>query len=393
MKIAIIHYAEPVSRDKGFVLTRYASLARQLLENNIKVTRFFSSFNHRSRKYRNFGNYKDKYGHHIKINTPSYINSKGLKRLIFLRIFKKKIINELSKSKIKYDLFVIGCPMPGIASAVRKHFPEAKIVTDLRDFWPDVQISSATGIKKSIYKIFGYFFKKATINDLLSSNKIVTLSDTYAHKIKKICKLKFLPKVIPLGSISIKNNQRYLNSKNNKNGVLFVGSLNDLFDFDKLFKTWSLFEKKYPEIAKKNKLTIIGYGNYYNWIKKKSKKLKFIKITGHLPQKKVLNFMIKSKIAIILYKKNNFLTLPNKLFEFAAAGLPILSNWSGDALNNFTFNCKTDKINSIALKLKMILTNKSKLKSANFGALKFSRKFSQYQSSLEFKKIIYDLLK
>ena len=58
MKVAIIHYAEPVSKDDGFVTTRYSSVAKCLLENNFKVTRYFPSFDHRSRKFRKFGNYK-----------------------------------------------------------------------------------------------------------------------------------------------------------------------------------------------------------------------------------------------------------------------------------------------------------------------------------------------
>ena len=143
MKVAIIHYAEPVSLDEGFVITRYASLAKCLLKDEIKVTRYFPSFNHRSRKFRKFRSYKDKeYGNHIKIDTPDYYRSRSIKRLIFLRAFKRNLFIKLSKTK--YDLYLVGCPMPGIASEIKKRFPQSKVLLDLRDFWPDIYHARAS---------------------------------------------------------------------------------------------------------------------------------------------------------------------------------------------------------------------------------------------------------
>ena len=398
MKVAIIHYAEPVSRDDGFVITRYASVAKCLLENNFKVTRYFPSFDHRSRKFRKFGNYNDKqFGNHIKITTPSYLHSRSIKRLLFLKDFKKNLMIELSKSK--YDLYLVGCPMPGIASAIRKKFSNAKILIDLRDFWPDIQISSAAGIKKKIFKLLGYFFRKSTLNYLKSSDHIVTLSESYAKKIKRLCSLTYLPTIIPIGSVVDHKDNQHLSIDNLKKrkGVIFVGSLSDLFDFKKLMQIWKIFENKYPSLAKNNRLTIVGHGIKINWLLAKAKEFKFLNITGFISQKEVYRAISRSKVAIIIYKKMSFHTLPNKLFEFAKSGLPIISNWSGDVINKtkdyrFTFNCDNTSNKKIISNLVSLLTDERKVKLANKGALKFSKDYSMTNSSIKFNKIIRSLV-
>jgi glycosyltransferase involved in cell wall biosynthesis len=399
MKVAIIHYAEPVSLDEGFIITRYASLAKCLLKNEIKVTRYFPSFNHRSRKFRKFRSYKDKeYGNHIKIDTPDYYRSRSIKRLIFLRAFKRNLFIKLSKTK--YDLYLVGCPMPGIASEIKKRFPQSKVLLDLRDFWPDIQISSATGIKKYIYKILGYIFRRWTINDLKSSDRIVTLSESYAQKIKKICYKPSIPTVIPLGSVNIHSNNQSLLKKNflKKRGVIFVGSLSDLFDFERLMQVWEIFENKYPKIAESNILTIVGHGSKSKWISNKIKKLKFVKMTNFIPQDEAFNIMSKSRVALILYRKMNFFTLPNKLFEFAAAGLPIISNWSGDVnslTKNYGFSFGHEDITNdeIILELRNLLINNEHSKRAMLGSVKFSKDYSRTKSSNKFKVLINNLLR
>jgi len=395
MKIAIIHYAEPVSRDNGFVLNRYASLGKILTKNKFYVTRYFPSFNHRSRKFRKFNSYYDKkFGHHIKIETPGYVNSRGLKRLLFLSVFKKNLMKELHQNK--YDLFIIGCPMPGIASEIRNKFPDSRILLDLRDFWPDVQISLSRGIKKFLFFFGGAYFKILTIKDIKSANHITTLSLSYVKKIKKLSITKLLPSIIPLGSINYKIVKRYNFFK--RNGIVFVGSLNEVFDFEKLFKVWGIFENTYPHLAKLNRLIIIGHGSKSNWISKKAKCFKYVKVTGFLPHDEVLKIIKKSKLAITFYKKMNFHTMPNKLFEFANAGLPIISNWEGEVLTRtkqykFTIDCNSDDHRTIALKMKNILISSKKLNLAFNGAIKFAQKYSIYKSSITFLNIIKKLLK
>lgn len=399
MKVAIIHYAEPVSRDDGFVLTRYSSVAKCLQKNNYKVTRYFPSFNHRSRRFRKFGSYIDKeFGNHVRVITSDYYRSRSIKRLLFLSTFKKNLMKELLK--LKYDLYLVGCPMPGIASAIRKEFPRAKIVLDLRDFWPDIQVSLVKGVKKFIYLLLGYKFKKLTKSDLKSADHIVTLSDSYAKKIKKISNCINNLTVIPLGSVlnSI-NDQKFLKKNyHKKRGVIFVGSLSDLFDFDRLLKVWKIFENKYPELAKSHKLTIVGHGSNSEWLSNKVKKLKFAKVIGYIPQNDALSLMRSSKVAIVLYKKMSYFTLPNKLFEFARSGLPIISNWSGDVITNtkdygFTFGFENITNEEIVVELKNLLTKDNNFKNAFFGAIQFSKDFSRTKSAEKFKKIVNTILK
>jgi glycosyltransferase involved in cell wall biosynthesis len=392
MKVAIIHYAEPVSKDEGFVLTRYAALAKELIDCGNDVTRYFPVFNHRSRTFRTFDNYIDEFGSHKKVNTPGYNSSRGIKRIKFLSAFKKGVMESVSDTD--YDVFVVGCPMPGISSALRKKYPRSKIITDLRDFWPDVQISSTKGIKRLIYSIAGTIFRKSTVSDLKSSDNIVTLSHSYADKIKRRCNLSYTPEVIPLGAVPIQNViRKNKDLKLGKSGVIFVGSLNELFDFRRLLDIWEIFENSYPMLAAQNKLTIVGHGNQSDWVRKRAGELINVDVKGFIPQADAIDLMQESSVAIAIYRQMTYHTLPNKLFEFAASGLPIISNWAGDVLDEtqqYDFakgNESMSDIEFVSL-LVELLVDENKCLNASNGALKFSRDYSRQNMAKRFRVLV-----
>lgn len=396
MKVAIIHYAEPVSRDKGFVLTRYASVAQELISNGHQVTRYFPSFDHRAREFRDFGSYTDNFGKHFVIQTSGYKESRGFARLKFLYSFKSKLLRNQLLNKI--DIFIVGCPMPGISSALRRKYPNSIIITDVRDFWPDVQISSAKGLKKYVFEVIGKYFSENTINDIKSSNYTVTLSKSYADRIKQKCNIAYEPLVVPLGSATFSSDLFCENDLNQRSGVIFVGSLSKLFDFNRLLDIWQLFCSKSPELAKSNPLKIVGHGSEFDFLKNRVKKLKYVELLGFVPQKEAIELMCSSKLAIAIYNQMELHTLPNKLFEYSATGLPIISNWAGDVNDVtksycFTYGDSASTDEMLADFICKIIGSPSILQSASIGARNFSTDYSRSKLAREFNSLISKLSK
>ena len=392
MKVGIVHYAEPVSRDYGFVLTRYAAVAKQLISDGHKVTRYFPSFDHRSRKIREFTSYNDNYGKHVLIQTSEYENSRGFGRLKFLSSFKNNVLN---CDELENDVFIVGCPMPGIASALRLKYPRAIIITDVRDFWPDVQVSTAKGIRKYIFSFLGKGFRINTIRDINSSDYTVTLSQSYATRIKEACNIDYEPLVVPLGSAPIDNSLNNV-SLEERCGVIFVGSISKLFDFNRLLNIWKIVCNKSYDLAKKNPLTIVGHGSEFDEVKSKADELNFINLCGFIPQREAISLMCSSKLAIAIYKSMDFHTLPNKLFEYSAAKLPVVSNWSGDVKEatkpyDFTFGDTNSSDEEIAEFMISLLSSKEKLSKASKGAENFSFDYSRMELASNFKFLISSL--
>lgn len=384
MNIVIIHYAEPVSQDPGYVLTRYGALAKTFIEDGHHITRIFPSFNHRSRKSRDFGSYTDEYGYHHQIETNEYKNSRSLNRVLFLRKFRIGVLKYIQANH--FDMYVVGVPMPGIAYQIRKIVPTARILIDVRDIWPDVQIATAKGGRKLLYKLLGATFKHKTLQDIKAASKIVTLSASYAQKIKNMGERDSLPKVIPLGA---NNTSNIVKAK--QKGVVFVGSLSDLFDFPKLIRIWNKVQSKRPDLTAIHCLTIVGHGAKSDWIQSVCTENDEIKCTGFIPQEMAIEKMQNARLAIAIYNEMDFHTLPNKLFEYSSSKLPIVSNWSGDVYDItkdylFAFGNSRSTEDELSNYVIELLSNENKYEIAKRGAKEFAEKYSRMNLAQEFKE-------
>jgi glycosyltransferase involved in cell wall biosynthesis len=142
----------------------------------------------------------------------------------------------------------------------------------------------------------------------------------------------------------INNKKNYLRKKlkipNYKKILLYQGDLAKVKGIELIIDA---FKKR--SIIKKDKLVfvLIGYGELYNKIKKIVKIYKNIYLLKSVPHKKLLNYTSSADLGIMLPKNtclNNYFCMPNKLFEYAMCGLPVMiSNMKemSEVVNKYKF--------------------------------------------------------
>src|SRR5690606_907915 len=136
--------------------------------------------------------------------------------------------------------------------------------------------------------------------------------------------------VLPLGS-PVSDVAEFIIPGAIRSGVIFAGSLSKIFDFQLMVNVWHRVCSKRPDLATENPLRIIGDGSEYEFLLNSYSKSENVVVHGHLPHREAIKAMCSSKVGLAPYSPGGHLTMPNKFFEYMAAGLPIVATLDGDA--------------------------------------------------------------
>ncbi|MFH8120393.1 MAG: glycosyltransferase family 4 protein [Candidatus Aenigmatarchaeota archaeon] len=185
--------------------------------------------------------------------------------------------------------------------------------------------------------------------------------------------------------------------------VLFVGSIVPCFGIHNLVQA----AKKVVEKVHKVKFLIRGVirdKKYFEWIKNEIKKNKLEKNFIWLPylsQDEMTKLIASCDIGIILHVKGYLITetaIPNKIFEYMASGIPVISNNLPNLTRFVKHNysglvCNTDNPKELAEALiKLLKDSNLRKKLGKGGRLLCEKKFNWKIESKKLIKIYLELL-
>ena len=107
--------------------------------------------------------------------------------------------------------------------------------------------------------------------------------------------------------------------------MIYVGEIEKIRGLDLILKSMPYIIKKDKEV----KFLIVGEGKYRIYLEKLVKDLridKYVEFTGWINSKEVPTRIKKANIGIVPHRVNQFTntTIPNKLFDYMAFGIPVL---------------------------------------------------------------------
>lgn len=345
MKIWLVTIYEPLPF--GDIRTRpqrCGMLAKALLDRGHTVELWTSAFDHVTHKHIHKQSLLEKLGDGISIQFIKgcgYSHDLSPKRFLHNRQTGREFSRLANCRDERPDIIFAPVPILELAQAAvayanRRNIP---IIVDVRDLWPDVYL---TMIPKAFYplaKIFLYpeykraefIFKNAT-GITAVSKMYLTKGLSYAQR-----NAKGTDKFFPLGSGETVN-PNLLQSNDmtesaickykidqNQFIVTFVGTFSKFLDIENILAAAKLL------IDKQNiHLFIIGHGARSDEFSRIAISLPNVTMTGWLDAGEIQKILIKTKVGLVAYSEDALMSLPNKPFEYMAAGLPLLSSLPGE---------------------------------------------------------------
>ena len=209
------------------------------------------------------------------------------------------------------------------------------VIVDIRDLWPDIILDSVSKYIRPVVKAFLYSYFKKTRYVLKYATSLAAVSRDYllwglanADRVQREDDAVF-----PLGYFEqeeIKNVQERCDEYYSKIGVStdkitlwFVGTFGQTYDMITVLKA----VQELPEnIINGIQIIISGDGEKNIEWRREADSLKNVIFTGWVNAEHLNYISMLADIGLMAYRKNAPQGLPNKIYEYMASGLAILSS-------------------------------------------------------------------
>ncbi len=367
MQVLIIaHFMQTPSENGNSRFTYIANLLGDKKENQIEL--ITSSFSHKYKEQRVISNEPiDKLNYKLKtINEPGYKKNVSLKRFYSHYIMGKNLKKYLNKLDYKPDVIYCAVPSLDVGRVTAKYAKKNNIrfIIDVQDLWPEAfkMVFNLPIISNLIFwpmkKLANYIYKNA--------DDIVAVSETYANRASGVNE-KYKHKL----SVFLGTDLDFFDECKKKNKCIFddeiiriayIGTLGHSYDIKCIIDAIKLLNDR--EI-KNIKFVIMGDGplkqEFENYAKQKNIDSEF---TGRLPYEEMVGKLCSCDIAVNPIMHNAAQSIINKVGDYAAAGLPVVSTQECEEYRklvenyNIGFNCDNGNIQDISEKLERLIKNK-----------------------------------
>lgn len=378
--------------------SRFIYLANLIDKEKFDVEIITSDFSHLDKKKR------DKADERLKswdykitlIDEPGYKKNVSLKRFYSHYILAQNIKKYLGKID-KPDIIYSAVPSLDVAKVAAKYAKKNKIkfVIDVQDLWPEA-FKMVFNIPVISNIIFAPMEKNA--NQIYAmANSIVAVSSTYADRAAKVNKIYKEKLAIYLGTDLDYFDKCKENSKIEKKEdffeIAYLGTLGSSYDIKNVIDAIKILNDKGINNIKFN---LFGTGPLENEFKDYAKEKKVnCDFTGLLDYETMVQRLSCSHIAINPIRKGAAQSIVNKVGDYAAAGIPVVSTQECEEYKNLVesynigFNVENNNPEQMAEKILELYNNEIIRKEMGRNNRKLAEeKFNRKKSYLQIKELI-----
>lgn len=345
MKIWLVTVGEPVPTDQeNNRLLRTGVFARTLAENGHTVTWWTSTVDHFLKKQRFNNDAEVSLGENYKIifmHTLLYKKNISWQRIYYHYQLAHRFPG-LAELEEKPDAIVCAFPPIELSQAVLKYAKRHAIPVwlDVRDLWPDIFLevtpkhwrwAAQLGMKHLENKT-AQLFKDAD-GILGSSEDYLSWALSKAQRVRQAKDGVFhfgysRPELDPAELSVIQKELEQFGLDLNKMICWFIGSFGKYTDIDTVIEAArGLQQKGILDIQ----FVICGDGENYGKWKQMAKGLPNVIFPGWISNRQIYYLMKTHHIGLATYKDQAPMGLPNKIFEYMSAGIPLICSLRGEA--------------------------------------------------------------
>lgn len=350
MNIWIIQEGEPLPEIDGDIRPwRAAILANELRGRNHDVLWWASTFDHIKKVHRFSTPRTLELASGVKLRLlhgPGYSSNKSPKRFLHQRSLARIFRRECA-DRARPDLIVCNMPLPELAEqAVLFGRDEGiPVVIDVRDQWPDLYLTMFPAPLRPFARVALDVEFRRIKRAFQGADAILAVSDTY---LKWALGYAMRPRrdadsVFPLGytstpfTVSDQEKDEFCRAHGIRRDALiltFVGMFGFSYDLHTVVKAAKILHKQNNLDVQ---IVLAGDGDAGPELRSLAGNTSNLVMTGWLDRSSVQKLLSVSSVGLVAYAADATQTLPNKPFEYMAAGLALLSSLQGeltDLINN-----------------------------------------------------------
>lgn len=332
---------------------RYTSLATLLTKAGYKVTWWSSSFSHSFKRIRDqsLAESSSKNLCIKLISVPPYKSNLSVQRLynhwVYAKRFEREAIEALEKGICSAPNVIIASspPLCSARAAIRvAQKASARIIIDIQDLWPEAFQMFLPRWLRHISKIFFYPLLKLENANFRDCDGLSAVSRDYLDRALSVQKREKPTAVIHLGidlarfDEAARQSAQQCEKSPGDFWAVYVGSISHNYDLVTVIEAARLLKQNNMH---RIKFFIVGHGPLLSSLKELATRLNLanVKFTGFLDYPKMVEILLSADVAINAIKQT-YISFPNKVFDYCAAGLPIINSIAGGELEALINNEK-----------------------------------------------------
>lgn len=351
LTVWLLQTGEPLSIDADNIRPmRAMNLANALTAAGHRVVIWSSAFSHRSKSHRTH-NYKQiVVSDDLEIRlipSPGYKKNIGFQRLWDHAILARNLKKMLLKEQNVPDVAFVGYPPIETSAVMVEWLSKRSVPTllDVKDQWPSMFLDPLPHFLKPLgwmattpYIYLAHKSMKVATGMSAMAGSFLQWALDYVGRTRSQYDQVF-PLTSPqstcsesdLKSARIWWDERGIKEDSHKMRVMFVGSHMAVFDFEPLRIAAEEFQKQNKPVE----FVICGEGGSSDELRKLLKSAQNVFFPGWIDRPKIETLAERSQAALIPYQNLDAFqrSLPNKVIDSLALGMPILSPLCGEVAN------------------------------------------------------------
>lgn len=346
MRIWIITPFEPIPSDGDVRMMRAGSLSDQLARRDVEVVWWTPDFEHYSKLHRHGDDRTVQVTPTYEIRllkSLGYRSHVGPRRLLHNRLLARRWAKAARTDASNPDLILCAWPTPDLADQAVRFGRERDIpvLLDIRDLWPDLWVGILPGILRPLGRLLLHPYYRMARKAFTGASAIVGITDEYVRWALRFTSrtrtdedrtfgFGFNRQELSAGERSVA--ETLLAEKgftpDDRLLCVFAGTFGRSFEFESVVEAGRLLDRTARGRAR---LLLCGSGDRWEAIRKLAADVESIQILPRVSLPELHLLYEQASIGLAPYRdiENFQKNLPNKINEFLAMGLAILSPVSG----------------------------------------------------------------
>lgn len=351
MKIWIVEIGEPLPLEAGARLLRYGAFSRELASRGHDVTWWTSTFSHAAKRQVRQGDTEEHVNgvRLVLLDGPGYRRNVSLARIRHQREFARRLATRIRDEEVPD---IILCPIPTIDSAevIRRYAAEHEVpvLLDIRDEWPDEWLNLVPAVARPLAQLALQREYDRLKLVCAAAAGIVGVSErqleyglTFAERPRRATDRVFYLgyRSTPVEERAVEAADAWWRERGLRPGAracAFVGTM-------AAHRPLGPIIEAARQLADRTDLQFVlcGDGDARKHFESMAGGLPNVLFPGWVDEAQIASLYRSSLLAFAPYLPDRSFSMPNKVFEILAAGLPLVTCGGGEMRGLVQSGCGT----------------------------------------------------